>query len=487
MTGYATPFGFENAPPRARVRTITAARTVYLGIAAWTAVFSALVAVRHEAFGSGRFDLGNMTQAVANTANGRFLETTAASGEQFTRLGAHADPLLAVFALPWLVWPSPLLLVTVQALALALGALPVFWLARKHLGSDAAAARFALAYLVYPATQWNAHADFHAVSLAIPLLLFAIWYLDEDRLWAFLPFALAAAAAKEHVPLLIACLGGWYLLRGGRRRAGAAIVAIGLAWFAVASLLVVPHFAPEGASLLAGRYDAFGGSPAGVFEALVTDPGVVASELVTAADATYLVLLLAPVLALCYREPLLLLCAAPQLGLDLLSGKEEQISITFHYSAGAAPFVIAAAVLGAARLRPHTLGLVSRGVLAASLGFGLVSPLLFAPAYARALASPVREARVEALALVPADAAVATTNKLGGHASERRYVFSVPRIRSADWIALDRADPTLGDVEAPEHFARFVRSLERDPRWRKVFDREGVLVFERRRASSPRA
>jgi hypothetical protein len=124
-------------------------------------------------------------------------------------------------------------------------------------------------------------------------------------------------------------------------------------------------------------------------------------------------------------------------------------------------------------------------VLVASLLFGLVSPLLYAPAYVRALGSPGREARVEALDLIPSDAALATTNKLGGHASERRYVFSVPRIRNADWIALDRADPTLGDVEAPEHFARFVMSIERDPRWRKVFDRESVLVFERRAANRP--
>ena len=56
-----------------------------------------------------RFDLGNMVQAVYNTAHGHFLEIT--TGElkprQMSRLGSHVDPILALFALPWLVWPSP--------------------------------------------------------------------------------------------------------------------------------------------------------------------------------------------------------------------------------------------------------------------------------------------------------------------------------------------------------------------------------------------
>ena len=43
------------------------------------------------------------------------------------------------------------MLLVAQAVAVALGALPVFWLARKHLGSERAALGFALAYLLYPA------------------------------------------------------------------------------------------------------------------------------------------------------------------------------------------------------------------------------------------------------------------------------------------------------------------------------------------------
>ena len=61
------------------------------------------------------------------------------AGEQISRLGAHVDPILVVFAPLWWLWPSLVMLLTVQAVAVALGALPVFWLARKHLESERAA------------------------------------------------------------------------------------------------------------------------------------------------------------------------------------------------------------------------------------------------------------------------------------------------------------------------------------------------------------
>ena len=127
---------------------MTPTRFVWLAMSASTVLFGALAVLRHRAFGSGRFDLGNMTQAVWSTANGDVLSVTDVHGEQISRLGSHFDPILALLAPLWWVWPSPELLLVVQAGAVAAGALPVFWLARAHLDSERAAA--ALARLAGP-------------------------------------------------------------------------------------------------------------------------------------------------------------------------------------------------------------------------------------------------------------------------------------------------------------------------------------------------
>ena len=84
--------------------------------------------LKYRAYMDARYDLGNMVQAVYNTAHGHFLEIT--SGElkprQMSRLGSHVDPILALFALPWLVWPSPVMLLVGQAVVVATGAWPAY-------------------------------------------------------------------------------------------------------------------------------------------------------------------------------------------------------------------------------------------------------------------------------------------------------------------------------------------------------------------------
>ena len=48
--------------------------------------------------GGGRFDLGNMVQAVWSTAHGHPLRMTDLQGDQISRLAAHVDPVLVLFA-----------------------------------------------------------------------------------------------------------------------------------------------------------------------------------------------------------------------------------------------------------------------------------------------------------------------------------------------------------------------------------------------------
>src|SRR3954468_3766733 len=177
----------------ARLARIPPLTVLWAAIAAWAAGFASLSLLRQRAFATGRFDLGNMVQAVWSTAHGHPLRVTNLHGDQALRLAAHVDPVLVLFAPLWWLWPSPDLLLVAQSVAIALGAWPVYWLARKHLGSQRAGLGFALAYLLYPPTTWLALNEFHPGGLAMPALLFAFWYLDEDRLAPFAGFALFAS------------------------------------------------------------------------------------------------------------------------------------------------------------------------------------------------------------------------------------------------------------------------------------------------------
>jgi uncharacterized membrane protein len=470
------------------MRTVHA---VWAAIVAFAAGFGALSVLRHLAFNTGRFDLGNMTQAVWSTAHGDVLSVTDLHGDQISRLGAHFDPILAGFAPLWWLWPDPTMLLVVQAAAIAVGAWPVFLLARKHLASERAGLGFALAYLLYPPTQWLALNEFHAVALATPLLLFAFWFLDEDRL---LPFAVVAALAcltKEQVPLAVAALGVWYAFARGRRRAGTAIAVAGVAVAALAIEVVIPHFAPAGSSAFEGRYREVGGSPAGILETALTDPLRILEQAFGGHGIPYLLELVLPLLALPLLAPLAALTALPELAANLLSSTRTQTSIHFHYTAAAIPGLVAAAVLGAARLRrlaDRRRTLVTTVVLAAVAANYVLGAIPIWRAFPGGETLATRDYAVthhdrvaaRALRLIPGDAVVSATNSLGGHLSERRRVLSFPVFRGAEWIAADETRPGYADRIAPLATAERLRRLRLDDRWRIVFDEDGIVLFRRR-------
>jgi uncharacterized membrane protein len=464
---------------------------LWSAIAAYSVALSALSILRHRAFQTGRFDLGNMVQAVWSTAHGHPLEITGLRGDQISRLAAHFDPILAAFTPLWLAWPSPDVLLVTQAVAVALGALPVFWLARKHLGSPRAGLGFALAYLVYPPTQWLTLNEFHPIALACPLLLFAFWYLDEGRLLPFALFAAAAAATKEEIAFVVAGLGLWYVLARRRRLEGVAIVAAGVAVSAIAIELVIPHFNRAGSSSFFSRYSEVGGSPGGILRTAVTDPWKIVTHAFTGRGLGYLARLFLPLGLLALVAPLVLLAALPELAINLLSAAPTQTSIRFHYTAGLIPVLVAGSILGAARLaraRPHLDASLATGALvvavASNYALGPIPLWRYLPGGEQVQAHAAEVTRhdriaARALRLIPSRAVVCATNTLGAHLSARRRVLSFPYIQDAAWVAADETEPGYADRLAPLPTAVQLSWLRRNPDWRLVFERDGILIFRR--------
>jgi uncharacterized membrane protein len=459
---------------------------VWTAMVGWSLALFATVRSEYLEFRLARYDLGNMVQAVWSTAHGRPLEVTDAAGEQALRLASHVDPVLVLLAPFWLVAPSPLTLAAVQIVACALGALPVFWLARRHLESEKAAALLSLVYLVYPWLLWTALDAMHPVTLAIPLLLFAIWFLDSDRLRPFALCAILAASTGELVGVALAALGLWYCFSRGRRLAGSVVAALGVGWTVFCLEVIVPAFRDGHESQYYERFASVGGSPAGVLRTALTDPGDVIAALTTRADLSYLLLLALPLAGSFLFAPAMALVALPQLLVNMLSDFGPTTSPRTHYVAAVVPFLFAATVFGLARIAPGRRMRVVAVLLALS---GMLS-VAFAPwdsvlgGRGAGLHTKLPTTHVDALrravALVPADAPVSATNRAGSYLSARRYSYSVDIVGRAQWVVLDTWDARI--VEAgwqPARFQAFRDRITRSAKWRKVFDQDGVLVFRR--------
>jgi uncharacterized membrane protein len=274
--------------------------TVYAGL------FSFLSVQRQRAFWTGRVVVGNLVQAVWSTAQGRPLETTDTLGRQFTRLGAHVDPVLVLFTpLTWTGHLPEALLVS-QAVIVATGALPAFLLGRRWLGDDRLAVAAAAVYLLYPPLMWTTVAEFHPVTLAAPLLLWCIWAAEERRYAALTILAALAMLTKEEVGLALAVLGVWMFVRGTGRRYGPVLAVVSVAWVAFAMKVVIPHFNDGRGTEFSSRYDV--GSP---WEAV---------QWVAGYDRiSYLGALLIPLLLLPLLAPLLAAGALPEVLINVLA------------------------------------------------------------------------------------------------------------------------------------------------------------------------
>jgi uncharacterized membrane protein len=460
-----------------------------VGAAVWTIVIGAAAVWRHQQFLSHRYDLGNMVQAVWNTAHGRILVTTEGeTGNEIVRLASHVDPILVLFVPAWWVHPSPEVLILAQAAILASGVYPVVRLALAHLESPLAASLLSLWYLAFPWVTWNAFNDFHPLTLTIPLLLYCIWFLDQGRLGRFWVFAALALLCGELVGLTVAGLGIWFAIRSGRRLAGLMIAVIGVAWTAICLMVLIPTFNDDRSSRYYSLFESVGGSPTGLVRVLVTDPGAVLSAVSTVADFEYVVWLLAPTALLALVSPLLLLAVLPQLGVNLLADFWATTQPMFQYVAPVLAPLIAATIFSIGRFHRRFRPVLAAAVLCAGLLCLASRPpiaggqqYLFGPRE-----SPARLAAMkQAIASIPSGATVTATNRLGAHLSVRRDFFDFPRRSRSDWVVVDLRDTWIAGLNASVYgydarrFQRFVDRLGSDSDWRIVFSSERVRVYKR--------
>ncbi len=484
-------------------------RALYVigGAILFAVIYALLSWLKYRAYMDARYDLGNMVQAVYNTAHGHFLEITSGDVKprQMSRLGSHVDPILALFALPWLVWPSPVMLLVAQSAIAATGAWPAYRLGARVTRDPGAGAFLAGAYLLYPALGFLVLNEFHPVALATPLLLWAFLAVDEDRWVSAAIFLVLAAACKETVPLVIAFMGVYFALRK-RSLWPLVVTLLGIAWFAAAVWVVIPHYNGDQSTFIA-RYGDYGSGAGEVAKNALLHPGQTVADLFSEANLRYWLALLWPLGFTSLLSPLTTLIALPEYLLNALSATVFQRRIEFHYTALEIPFLFAAAVLGVMRLwrwlgggfrkaqksmggqrvQRSTLALLV--LLCALAGNYFLGPLPFSlpgAAYdGQDYAKTSHDVALdEAVAMIPPNAVVSANNNVGAQLAARRVAYIFPYFAKADWVIVDQRHPFFYDKEDEKMHSLALGRLVLDSEFRSVFAEDGVFVFKRVGAGS---
>lgn len=435
-----------------------AALLLTLAIAGFAVFFSVQLILHYRSFGSRSLDLGNMDQAIWNTLHGRPFHQTNQPGAT-SRLSLHVEPILIPVSWLYLIHSSPETLFVFQSIVVALGAIPVFALARHRLQSSWLALVFALSYLMFPAIQGAALLDFHAVTLAPTFLLAAFYFLERDRPRLFALFAVLAAACKEDMTLLVLMLGLYALLYRGRRRLGLVTIVAAGAWTVLAVFVIPPLFAGT-QNIHWNRYGHLGDSPPDIVLNIFIRPQLFLDHLQAVNALTYLRLLLTPTAFTALLSPVTLLLALPSLGINLLSNfSPMQQANSLIYAAPVVPAVLISSIYGLHnlkrgvrlvlrrlpggsrfRLSTATANLLLGGVvLAATLGYHARYGYFPWGGQFRGWEQVTGHHRraAQIIAQIPPDAAVSAHDRLNPHVSQRETLYIFNRIDNADTVILD--------------------------------------------------
>jgi uncharacterized membrane protein len=406
-----------------------------LACAVLTAVYAAISFQQYRRMQSFVFDLGFVESVVRDYAHGRLPEVSLTDG---TTAALHFSPALALLAPLVLLVSSPLTILFAQAVAVALGVVPLMRAAGRGWVAWVVAAGYGLA----PGFAGLIGFDFHEVALAVPLIAFSMAAMLRGDHRAAVLWALPLILVKEDLGLTIAAVGVVVFLRGSRRW-GAFAMVFGVAMFLVVVTWVLPAVNAD-AGGFAEKY-----APADPGDALrILGEGL-------PSKGRTLVFLLLPTGLLALRSPMLLLVTLPTYAWRFLSERQTYWDPWYQYDAVLVPVAVAAMIEGA-RMRHGRGSLVVRNV---ALAGAVVGALVLLPQMPRDhpwdadfWKTPPRTAAVDRLLdTIPSGSRVAASDNLGARIALRTDLYLLgdtlapdgPALPPSaydevDWLAIDR-------------------------------------------------
>jgi uncharacterized membrane protein len=420
-------------------------------------LFSAASIFKLETLRQG-FDLAGNEQAIWNTMHGRFFRTSV-----FALMRYDFDdgpvPLQVTLAGLYALYPSTYTLLVLQTLAIVLGALPLYWLARDLWGRPSAGLVAAGLYLLHPTVQHINLYEFQYRSFSMCFALYAFYFFERRKTGLWWLFLFLAMATKTESALLVIIFGFYALLRRRRWPSVVLPIVVGAAWFYVSLFVIVPHFTEGETSFVAGiySYGYLGDSFGEVARTIITRPFFVLSQMFQPEKVRFLLTFFFISGFLPLLSPLELVLAAPIFFLNLISPNRVQFSLYYQYQALTLPFLLIGAIYGLRRLQqflhtrrrwePRRTFNVAMLVL---LLFGVVNCVVWRNALLTTLRdrdTPQRVADARAVvAQVPEDVPVAASSFLAPFVARREGVYFFPGNRSYPEEYIARAEYLLTDT-----------------------------------------
>jgi uncharacterized membrane protein len=459
------------------------------GTVGWMTSISALVlfscsSFRHTVFQSGVFDLGIYDQVVYLISQG---QPPISSFLGFHHMGNHAAWAVYPLALLYKIYPSAYWLLAVQAVALAMAALPTWYLAQQAGLKENQAVAVVAAYLLYPLVFNVNLFEFHPEVMAVPVLLGVVLAARLGQVGWFCLGVIFILGCKAVLSLTVAAMGFWLLVFEKRRMCGTFALIAGVSWFLIASQVIIPLFSNQEVAAVE-RYGYLGDSVLEIVSNLLLKPEIILGRVFSLETLGYLALLVAPLIwGLAPQHLTPLVSAIPALMLNILSDKQAQRDLIHQYSLPIMPFLILAVIASLAAGRGwlrHRRGII----LWALLAFIVLGKYGFLwTRYLRTLDN--WQATREAIAQIQTKGDVLTTHSISPHVTHRPFVQFIddlsglpPDFSRFEYILLNVRHPD--GTRNPEFAVNLVNQLNNNELFKLGYQRDQVYLFLKKTPNS---
>ncbi|MEU7158518.1 DUF2079 domain-containing protein [Streptomyces chrestomyceticus] len=453
------------------------------------------------------FDLGIFDQAIRSYAHFELPRSPIKNVHHefppnFSLLGDHFSPVLALLAPLYWVWDDPRMLIIAQAALFAAGVPVVRRIARhcfadaalpvKRRAADGAGAVYALGWPLLNAS----YTGFHEVAFAVPITLLMIERSMACRYGAAALWAALLCTVKEDMGLVAGAFGLLLAVRAHRsgHRTGRAVGVAVMVGGPLASAAVITWFLPAMGSP-AGYYWSYGrlgADPSSALLHILTDPWVVGQVAFTPVIKLGMLAWVMGTLALLPLGSPTVLLALPLLAERVLSDNPNHWPVINHYDAFLWPILFTAALETLARLHRRRVmrpparnirlpgrwaiaGVTLSSAAALFLGLGiLVYPDSWQP--------PLdKQALAQAAERIPDGGTVEADNVIAPRLTARTDVVIVDATpRGADWVLMrekKRAFPFAAVAEQRDRISLLLAHGYQD-----VWHRDGVVLLHRVRS-----
>ncbi|MDQ2099042.1 MAG: DUF2079 domain-containing protein [Tychonema bourrellyi B0820] len=465
-----------------------------------TIVLFAASSARHALFHSTAYDLAIFDQAIYLISQN---QTPFSSLMAINILGDHTAFIFYPLALLYKIYPDVHWLLFVQAISLALGAWPSWSLARQAGLNEQKSIAVAAVYLLYPVVFNVNLFDFHPEVIALPAILAAILAARLDKIFWFCAAIGLIISCKAVLSLTVMMMGVWLLIFEKKRNYGLIAIFFGVAWFLIATQVIVPYFNQGKQHAGVGRYQYLGKSVFEIAINLVVKPQLIAGRVFSADTFGYLILLFLPLIWwLSPRHLSPLIGALPVLVMNILSDIEAQRDLIHQYSVPIFPFLLAAVIATLADRQKRGInsgkkdekigGFSTYLVLANSQ----VSKLLILWAILTFLvlakygyfwtvyleSMDTWQATRQAIYLVQTKGSVLTDNSLATHLAHRskikllHQVSTEQDLREFDYVLLNLRHPW---PDTKQTAISVVAQLKKSPLFKISYEKDDVLLFQK--------